>query len=67
MFGLRERFEQQTAKDAEAFADKMKYFLRSDKSHEVAFKQTINEITQDILSIVANDHGLINFLLDLYA
>lgn len=56
-------------KDASAlkqFLDRIEAHIQHDKDHEVLFKSNLQSVESSLLSIVENDHGLLNYLLDLY-
>ena len=47
--------------------DKMTEFIKNDKNSEVVYKSTIKSIKDEILDNISNDHGLIDYINELFA
>lgn len=45
----------------------MEAYIKSDKDQEMIFKSTCKEIVKEVARLVGNDHGLVDYLLDLYS
>ena len=59
-------FTQQADIGAKVYLDKLNQYIKSDKDFEMKFKCTIQQVKESILDFITDDHGLIDYMLELY-
>ena len=53
--------------NCEKFIEKLKTFIKNDKDYEKHFKVSASILRKKIEQFVENDHGLVEYLLELYS
>ena len=53
--------------NCEKYIEKLKTFIKSDKDFEKQYKLSVGQLRKKIEAFVENDHGLVEYLLELYA
>ena len=45
---------------------KIEQYIKNDKNYESILKQMVKEVKEYLLDIIKNDHGMIDYLIEVY-